>query len=206
VLVQVTQQRKIMMQVVVDEFDQLLREHAALLQAYGDVQVRCNAQIREQAREIELLEAQSMLLRAELIKRDTALAWAREDRAALEQAIPGLPKRVTLARHVEALQARVRELMDELQQRGLRAAPANRQDALSQAGDLADLEADLAAADLVICQTGCLSHGAYWRVQDHCKRTGKACVLVENADALHIVRIQRTGEGEEAELVTSQQR
>jgi chromosome segregation ATPase len=206
VLVLVTQHRKTMMQVVVDDFDQLLREHAALLRAYGDVQVRCNAQIREQAREIELLEAQSMLLRAELIKRDTALAWAREDRAALEQAIPGLPKRVTLARHVEALQARVRELMDELQQRGLRAAPANRQDALSQAGDLADLEADLAAADLVICQTGCLSHGAYWRVQDHCKRTGKACVLVENADALHIVRIQRTGEGEEAGLVASQQR
>lgn len=43
----------------------------------------------------------------------------------------------------------------------------------------ARLEASLVAADLVICQTGCLSHGAYWRVQDHCRRTGKPCVLVD---------------------------
>ncbi len=51
------------------------------------------------------------------------------------------------------------------------------------------LEASLKAADLVICQTGCLSHGTYWRVQDHCKRTGKACVLVDNPEAVRIVRI-----------------
>jgi hypothetical protein len=43
----------------------------------------------------------------------------------------------------------------------------------------AKLDANLAAADLVICQTGCVSHGAYWRVKDHCKRTGKRCVFVE---------------------------
>jgi hypothetical protein len=42
------------------------------------------------------------------------------------------------------------------------------------------LDATLAAADLVICQTGCISHDAYWRVKDHCKRTGKPCVFVEN--------------------------
>lgn len=41
------------------------------------------------------------------------------------------------------------------------------------------LDATLAAADLVICQTGCISHGAYWRVKDHCKRTGKRCLFVE---------------------------
>lgn len=44
----------------------------------------------------------------------------------------------------------------------------------------AALEPSLAAADLVICQTGCISHDAYWRVKDHCKRTGKRCVFVEN--------------------------
>lgn len=43
----------------------------------------------------------------------------------------------------------------------------------------AKLDATLAAADLVICQTGCISHDAYWRVKDHCKRTGKRCVFVE---------------------------
>ena len=55
--------------------------------------------------------------------------------------------------------------------------------------DYAALEASLTAADLVICQAGCLSHGAYWRVQDHCRRTGKPCVLVEHPDRLRIVRI-----------------
>lgn len=41
------------------------------------------------------------------------------------------------------------------------------------------LDATLAAADLVICQSGCISHNAYWRVKDHCKRTGKQCVFIE---------------------------
>lgn len=45
---------------------------------------------------------------------------------------------------------------------------------------VARLEATLAAADLVICQTGCVSHDAYWRVKEHCKRTGKRCILVES--------------------------
>ena len=43
----------------------------------------------------------------------------------------------------------------------------------------ARLDTTLAAADLVICQTGCISHNAYWRVKDHCKRTGKPCVFVD---------------------------
>lgn len=45
---------------------------------------------------------------------------------------------------------------------------------------VAMLEANLDAADLVICQTGCISHHAYWRVKEHCKRTGKQCVYVDN--------------------------
>ena len=60
--------------------------------------------------------------------------------------------------------------------------------------DLAALEASLVAADLVICQTGCLSHGAYWRVQDHCKRTGKTCVMVDRVDRVEqpqVIRIVR---------------
>ncbi len=50
------------------------------------------------------------------------------------------------------------------------------------------LDASLAAADLVICQTGCISHNAYWRVKDFCKRTGKQCVFVENPSASSLVR------------------
>nr|WP_242428482.1 DUF2325 domain-containing protein [Janthinobacterium lividum] len=56
------------------------------------------------------------------------------------------------------------------------------------ADDVAALEAGLVAADLVICQTGCVSHDAYWRVHDHCKRTGKQCVLVGQPQAMHFVR------------------
>jgi len=50
------------------------------------------------------------------------------------------------------------------------------------------LDANLAAADLVICQTGCISHNAYWRVKDFCKRTGKQCVFVENPSASSLER------------------
>lgn len=50
------------------------------------------------------------------------------------------------------------------------------------------LDASLAAADLVICQTGCISHHAYWRVKDHCKRTGKPCVFIDNPSVSSLVR------------------
>ncbi|MBI1891450.1 MAG: DUF2325 domain-containing protein [Burkholderiales bacterium] len=50
------------------------------------------------------------------------------------------------------------------------------------------LVASLTAADLVICQTGCISHSAYWRVKDFCKRTGKRCVFVENPSASSLAR------------------
>lgn len=49
---------------------------------------------------------------------------------------------------------------------------------LEQASEL--LDTSLAAADLVICQTGCISHQAYWRVKDFCKRNGKRCLFVDN--------------------------
>ena len=56
---------------------------------------------------------------------------------------------------------------------------------------VSQLEASLNAADLVICQTGCISHDAYWRVKDHCKRTGKRCVFVDNPSASSFARSLR---------------
>ncbi|MCB1996741.1 MAG: DUF2325 domain-containing protein [Rhodoferax sp.] len=41
--------------------------------------------------------------------------------------------------------------------------------------------AAFAAADRVICRTGCISHGAHWRVKDQCRRTGKRCVYIEGS-------------------------
>ncbi|QJE00785.1 DUF2325 domain-containing protein [Massilia forsythiae] len=179
------------MQVSAHDFEQLLREHRVLLDAYRDVQARCGERLLAQARAIARLEAQTMRLRAQAIRRQTELAWEREDRAERERAIPDLSKRVALARQVTLLQARIHQLM---RAPGAAHAPARtavvpwpRVSAGAEAPDT--LETSLAAADLVICQTGCMSHGAYWRVQDHCQRTGKTCVLVERPDALRVVRI-----------------
>ncbi len=56
----------------------------------------------------------------------------------------------------------------------------------------AKLDASLAAADLVICQTGCISHHAYWRVKDHCKRHNKRCVFVDKPSASSLQRALET--------------
>lgn len=153
------------MHVAAHDFDQLLQEHRLLLRAHGAAQARCS----ELARHVARLEAQAIRLRGALVARDTALACARADREELERSIPGLPRRVELARQVTRLQARVHELMRTQDDH---------------------LESSIAAADLVICQAGCMSQGAYWRVRDHCRRTGKPCVLVGRPDALRIVRIE----------------
>lgn len=50
------------------------------------------------------------------------------------------------------------------------------------------LGATLSAADLVICQAGCISHDAYWRVKDHCKRHNKRCVFVNNPGSASLRR------------------
>lgn len=46
---------------------------------------------------------------------------------------------------------------------------------------LGQLGNHLHAADVVICQVGCISHNAYWRVKEHCKRTGKPCLFIESS-------------------------
>ncbi|MFT3663568.1 DUF2325 domain-containing protein [Piscinibacter sp.] len=61
------------------------------------------------------------------------------------------------------------------------------------------LDGTLASADLVICQTGCISHDAYWRVKEHCKRTGKPCVFVDKPSRAGVVRALRQLAAAEAE-------
>lgn len=41
------------------------------------------------------------------------------------------------------------------------------------------LDRQLGAADLVVCQAGCLNHEAYRRVKGHCRRATKTCLYVE---------------------------
>lgn len=196
----------------------LEQEQITMMSHMARIQSRCSALIQEQAVEIAELKAQTMRLHAAVIARDTALAWAYEDRAALEAAIPDLPQRATLARRVKDLSQRLQELMRE-KFMPILSAPANAQarsvadvaevadvanantavkvqeQTPTESSEISALEASIVAADLVICQTGCLSHGAYWRVQDHCKRTGKTCMLVEQPASVRIVRIHQNEEG-----------
>lgn len=214
-----------------NSFNDIAYEHRVLLNEYGRVQSRCSELVARQVGQIEQLQAQIVRLQGQLVARDTALAYAREDLAALKKAIPGLPRRVTLANRVETLTAHAQDLMRERLgwQWGVKSAlpvsastnktiavdlrqksvlcvgqdvsgTSATQQAIEQAGghfmhhggrageDEEALEASLSAADLVICQTGCVSHDAYWRVQNHCKRTGKQCVLVEQPQAMLFVR------------------
>lgn len=200
------------MKSVPNDIDPLTEEHWTLMRQYGRAQSRCSDLVGTQAAELVELRAQVLCLRAAVIVRETTLAWEREDRMALEMRIPGLPRRMALARRVDHLVERVQDLLRERLHRQWRrptmsplqstlpdtgpAAPTAcivmTTDGIEPLEDTAAFEASLVAADLVICQTGCLSHDAYWRVQDHCRRTGKACVVVAQPDVVRIVRIHKT--------------
>ncbi|GAP35223.1 hypothetical protein [Piscinibacter sakaiensis] len=159
-------------------------EHRALLQAYGRAQQRCSDELQARAREVERLEGEVLRLRAALLVRDSADAWAREDRRGGQAHQAG-----------EAREARGARTADEAREAGEgRLAtvwpPVSRRAPLGEADPLA---AAVRAADLVICQTGCLGQGAAWRVQDLCRRSGTPCVLVRQPARLRIVQV-RPGE------------
>jgi hypothetical protein len=50
------------------------------------------------------------------------------------------------------------------------------------------LAPQLHAADVVICQVACISHNAYWRVKEHCKRTGTPCLFLPSASKSSLER------------------
>ncbi|MBF5005635.1 DUF2325 domain-containing protein [Diaphorobacter caeni] len=132
--------------------------------------------------EIERLRGELMRTRARLVARESLLAWEREERLQLQRTL----ERWGLKGMSGASGA---SLVDESVTEDITGMAAAR------------LESSLHAADLVICQTGCVSHDSFWRVEDHCKRTGKACVLIERPEALRIVRVHPSGETEQ--LATS---
>lgn len=51
------------------------------------------------------------------------------------------------------------------------------------------IDTALTAADLVVCQAGCISHNAYWRVKEQCKRTGKPCIFIKSAGVSSFERL-----------------
>lgn len=151
---------------------------------YTEVQTRCTVQMQSLARELEALQQQLLQLRAKVIIRDSALAWEREQRHALAQA---MARDLIEASSCSSLPTAAEPAIDA----SWAAATEASNQALSEQQLLED---SLHAADLVICQTGCISDGAYWRVKDHCKRTGKPCLLVDQPTALRVVRIHPSGE------------
>jgi len=42
------------------------------------------------------------------------------------------------------------------------------------------IDAVVSAADAIVCQAGCVSHAAYYRLKDACKKLGKPCVFVQS--------------------------
>ncbi|MBN8752619.1 MULTISPECIES: DUF2325 domain-containing protein [Variovorax] len=188
-----------------------MQEHAVLLRAYARAQERCSRLLAEQAALIERLEAQIVRLRGALVARDSAIVIVREELAARAAAGAALPKRLNALlspgsrRHLRPPRP---EAPADLREKAVLCvghddeAPSLARQLVEIAGgrylhhdggegdadDPAALEASLRAADLVICQTGCVSHDAYWRVQDHCRRTGKPCVLVGEPQPMMFVR------------------
>ncbi|WP_235212639.1 MULTISPECIES: DUF2325 domain-containing protein [Burkholderia] len=70
-------------------------------------------------RTVAALQAEVIRLRAAVMIRETALAWARDELQAVKAAIPGLPKRLALAQQVRMLEARVHALMQAESQRSV---------------------------------------------------------------------------------------
>lgn len=146
------------------------------------------------ARRIDELTARVHDLMRELLRRD----WfgrpgsdAHANPGAQTQSVPADLREKSVLCIVDDEAGLARQVIEHAGGRFLQhilsTTPTQRQPSDNADHDAA-LEASLVAADLVICQTGCVSHDAYWRVQDHCKRTGKQCVLVERPQALHFVR------------------
>ncbi|GAB3497779.1 DUF2325 domain-containing protein [Curvibacter fontanus] len=216
----------------------LYEENAILARELAGAQERSQQQTSHYSARLEQQQAETLRLRAELVRAQTRLHQQDETLAQLQASAPGLAARLELAQQnrlqEEDLQAQKRLLQQarlEAQQQRQRAetlqarldtaqhdhapqqaTPAaapdlDKRSVLCVGGRTASvpiyrqviehtgarflhhdggaednsnlLDATLAAADLVICQSGCISHNAYWRVKDHCKRTGKQCVFIE---------------------------
>ena len=135
-----------------------------MLRHYAELQARCTIQMEALHAEVASLRAQVTRLRAQVIMRDSALTWEREDRL----------KHLSVIANRAAMTA-VRRCVDQ-------AASLDVAAVLQPAPDASLQTLGQHAVDLVICQTGCVSHGGYWRAHDQCTRLGTTCLL-ETAQA-----------------------
>ena len=196
---------------------ELLHENGVLGRELAKAQDRCTRVIAEKSLEVERLMTEVMALRASHVGKDSQMAFLEAQNADLRQTlsramkliderdrgtlgmVPAAPEPViepppeqpvtVYLRHQTVLcvggrTGSVASYRDVIERVGGRFA--HHDGGLQDASGV--LDASLAAADLVICQTGCISHTAYWRVKDFCKRTGKRCVFVDNPSTSSLVR------------------
>lgn len=123
------------------------------------------------ARHISLLAERITSLSRECLR------WRQAAQGQAPAALPPVQEPALLATGASMPTARVQQVLPQLRMNDSFARCA--QDGQGGESNPSTLDASLAAADLVICQTGCISHDDYWRVQDHCRRTGKPCILVD---------------------------
>ena len=230
-------------------FNALAEEHAVLARELGRVQERVTRVMAEKAAEVAQLQSQLCQSRAQVVAKDTQMAFLRQDMVALQSTVAGVGEHQRLQRRLQEAQARIQRLEQSNADMRRRLAAAERaaaqaaapaasaaavcgqphrgvpavqgldlqhkvvlcvggrsgsvasyRDAVERTGarfahhdggledNVAALDATMAAADMVICQTGCISHNAYWRVKDFCKRTGKRCLFVENPSTASLER------------------
>lgn len=50
------------------------------------------------------------------------------------------------------------------------------------------IDAVVSTADAIVCQAGCVSHQAYWRLKEACKKLGKPCVFVQSPGVASFAR------------------
>lgn len=62
------------------------------------------------------------------------------------------------------------------------------------------IDAAIAGADAVVCQSGCVSHAAYWRLKEACKKLGKPCVFLKSPGVGSFARGLATLAGEATEV------
>lgn len=179
------------------QLEELRAEVHSELQA--ELQAEHDAERRALAALLAARDDQLLALRGQLMVRDTALELLREELAELRRQVPGLAGRQELVRLLDIQAERIvalerernaalwRAERESLRAREAAAGPGTvailSADLVAALPDEAQLTEALAAADLVLCQTGCLSHDDYWRVQDYCARSGKRCLLLAKEDA-----------------------
>ncbi len=154
----------------VPEFDKL----SAIAKRARDAEAMCRTlKLQRQEQEAALMQARAQIERLERV-----LGQALHSAAGEDPHDTARQRTVLTGRHVLCVGGRIgaATLYRDLVER-LGGQFTHHDGGLEE--NIARLDASIAAADAVICQAGCISHNAYWRVKEHCKRTGKTCVFLK---------------------------